>query len=184
MPLKSCPPLIWYRDQLRKVWKGLDPQGVRLSILLGFIDPYYEPDGNHVYHPLAERDASYGADGLEYVAIVNTARVYHQMAAMEELGNGFLALSPPLMDWTTGSNAFHCDSEFQRALFALMRDSWKARNCACCKRYFIADKPAQMYCSTRCFGDSKRDRDRSYFRQHGSKKRAMRIKKKAQRENP
>lgn len=184
IPLHTGSPLRWYRDQLRKVWKGLDPEGVRLSILLGLIDPFYEPDGNHMYHPLAERDASYGDDGFDYVAIVNTARVYQQMVAMqEEIGNGFLPASPPLMDWDTGRNKYQCDSEFQSALFALMQESWKARNCHHCKKYFIADKTAQMYCSTSCFGDSKRDRDRSYFRQQGSKKRALRLKKKAQRKN-
>lgn len=83
-------------------------------------------------------------------------------------------------DWWAGTFRYEPDTEFRRAVYELFRQSWRARICPVCERYFIALKPPQRYCSTKCYGTGKRDRDLEFWRNVGSdrrKKRMMREKK-------
>ena len=77
--------------------------------------------------------------------------------------------------WGTGDFAFEPDNDFQRAVYLLFRESWRAKICARCNGYFIAQKPPQLYCSSRCYGEAKRKRDLSWWRREGSKKRKARA---------
>jgi len=81
--------------------------------------------------------------------------------------------------WTTGELAYvpGKGNDFQRALYLLLRESWRAKVCAKCSTYFVASKPAQLYCSTACSGGVKRERTLKWWRDVGAKRRAARAKK-------
>lgn len=57
---------------------------------------------------------------------------------------------------------------FQRAIMFLGMQPWRARFCVCGKR-FVADIPARRFCSDKCFQDSRRQANRSWWREHGAK---------------
>jgi hypothetical protein len=185
-------PLRWYKAQLRKVWEGRDPKGVRLAILLGIArQPYwseedFSPSGELPWS--IQLDPTFEQDALEWFKFTSRGlEVYRERKTPgsngEEYAIGSLPPSRPSLNWRSGDIQYAFDTDFQRALYALMRQSWRARICRVCAKYFIAIKSASQYCSTRCAGDAKQERDRVYFRQEGSKKRALRLKKKAQRKN-
>lgn len=83
----------------------------------------------------------------------------------------------PIVNGLTGEILWEFPSEFQRMLYELMKDRWKAKICPQCGRYFIADKTAQSFCSTGCAGDAKRARARDYFDREGRARRTLRRQK-------
>lgn len=80
----------------------------------------------------------------------------------------------PIVDGRTGEIKWEFPSEFQQALYELMKNRRKAKTCPRCGRYFIAAKPAQAYCSTGCAGDAKRATALEYFNREGRTKRMQR----------
>ena len=78
--------------------------------------------------------------------------------------------------WTAGELVYVPSNEFQRALCLLWRESWRAKVCAKCSTYFVADKPAQLYCSTACSSGVKRERTLKWWRDVGAKRRATQSK--------
>ena len=74
--------------------------------------------------------------------------------------------------WSAGVLEYIPSNDFQTALLLLWRESWRAKGCAKCSMYFVASKPAQLYCSTSCSGGVKRERTLNWWREKGSKMRA------------
>lgn len=77
--------------------------------------------------------------------------------------------------WKMGEFNYFPRTDFQRAFYLLFREKWRARTCAQCSRYFIADKPPQHYCSAACYGNTKRRRSLSWWRAKGDAKRRERT---------
>lgn len=77
--------------------------------------------------------------------------------------------NPIVADWKTGSFIYQPINDFQRAAYILFREGWRAKVCARCSRRFIADKPMQRYCSTKCFGDAKRERNLNWWNKDGKR---------------
>ena len=77
-------------------------------------------------------------------------------------------------DWTRGEFVFTPMNDFQRAAYCLFGESWRARTCERCAKCFLADKPAQRFCGSKCFGEAKRKRDLAYWRNHGAERRKSR----------
>jgi hypothetical protein len=82
--------------------------------------------------------------------------------------------NPIMADWKTGTFLYSPSNDFQRAAYILFREGWRAKVCERCSRRFIADKPVQRYCSTRCSGDTKRERTLDWWKKHGKIWRARR----------
>ena len=78
-------------------------------------------------------------------------------------------IEPPSLHthWGLGVFFFNPITDFQRAAYFLFRESWRAKVCPCCCGLFIAQKGAQNYCSTRCYGVNKQRRGLDWWRQHG-----------------
>jgi hypothetical protein len=108
----------------------------------------------------------YGFDLMEQEAIMGGSN------APEPLPPG-----KPIVDGRTGEIIWEFPSEFQQALYELMKNRRRAKTCPQCGRYFIAGKPAQAYCSTGCAGDAKRATALEYFNREGRAKRMQRLKK-------
>lgn len=91
--------------------------------------------------------------------------------------------SRPLLypQWSTGEIAYRPGNDFQSAIYVLLKESWRAKVCARCSTYFVASKPAQLYCSTACSGGVKKDRALKWWRSEGAKRRAAQAKKASKR---
>lgn len=159
------------RDMTRKVWwSGADTE---LSILLG-VDPEavkimtHQTKAQPIEHSLG---GPYGRleKGMAEISPDFKLILAHPMRAT--------SLRP---DWRLGTFRYEPDNEFRRALYALFQQSWRAKTCPRCGRCFVADKPAQMYCSTACYGASKQGRDRTYWRTTGSERREKRRRRRVQ----
>jgi hypothetical protein len=64
--------------------------------------------------------------------------------------------------WVKGTKVW----PFQRAVMFLGTNPWRASTCVCGK-LFVADKPAQRYCSDKCFQDARRLAKRTWWSDHG-----------------
>lgn len=82
------------------------------------------------------------------------------------IGGGFSLL---FADWRIGTFEYQPENEFQRAVYILFREGWRAKVCARCSRRFIASKPMQTYCSPECFHKAKRDRNRIWWNKDGKR---------------
>jgi hypothetical protein len=96
------------------------------------------------------------------------------MMGMSDPAPGPLLPGKPIVDGLTGEISWEFPLEFQRTLYELMKNRWKAKICPQCGRYFIADKTAQVFCSTGCSGDAKRARSLEYFNREGRARRILR----------
>ena len=83
----------------------------------------------------------------------------------------FLASPTVTASWRFGDFCYCPLTDFQRAFYLLFRESWRARICAHCRAYFIADKPPKRYCSTACYGEAKRGRSLEWWRRKGAARR-------------
>jgi hypothetical protein len=72
-------------------------------------------------------------------------------------------------DWDQGIFSYEGTCDFQRALFLLFRESWRARVCEKCDSKFIARRAAQKYCSTDCSEDMQRELKQKWWAEHGEK---------------
>lgn len=82
------------------------------------------------------------------------------------------------VDWDGGIFRYQGACDFQRALYLLFRESWRARVCEKCETKFIARRVAQKYCSTECSGNMQRELKRKWWAEHGETWRRRRKKSK------
>ena len=71
------------------------------------------------------------------------------------------------VDWDGGVFRYRGACDFQRALYLLFLESWKARVCEKCSTKFIARRVAQKYCSTECSQDIQRELKQKWWAEHG-----------------
>jgi hypothetical protein len=83
------------------------------------------------------------------------------------------------LDWTTGRIRYRGMCDFQRALYLLFRESWRARVCERCDACFIAKREAQKYCSTDCSEEIQREVKRKWWAERGKALREKRSKAKS-----
>lgn len=103
----------------------------------------------------------------------------------EEIHQASICSIPALdfaLDWTTGRIRYQGACDFQRALYLLYRENWRARVCERCEACFIAEREGQKYCSTDCSEEMQREVKRKWWAAHGNawrqKKRKVKSKKK------
>ncbi len=84
-------------------------------------------------------------------------------------------------DWDEGVFRYQGACDFQRALYLLFLDSWRARLCEKCNAKFIATRAAQKFCSTDCGAAMQREFRRRWWAEHGAawrqKRRESKLKK-------
>jgi hypothetical protein len=73
------------------------------------------------------------------------------------------------LDWGKGAFVYESTCDFQRALYLLYRESWRARICIKCAAKFIARRAAQKYCSTDCSEGIQQELKRKWWAEHGEK---------------
>jgi hypothetical protein len=141
------------RDYLRALWRGggdVDGQSTLLKILLGL-----GLEGG-------------GPELLGYKVHVSGVQGEHPP---------YLHTTPLMgAEWATGEFRYAPQNDFQRAVYALWRESWRARTCPECARLFIAAKPPQLYCSVPCSTAARQKRDRDNWHARGDSQRRARCK--------
>jgi hypothetical protein len=80
------------------------------------------------------------------------------------------------LDWTTARIRYQGACDFQRALYLLHRESWRARVCERCDACFIAKREGQKYCSTDCSEEMQREVKRKWWAEHGKQWRVKKSK--------
>ncbi len=138
--------VLGHRDCLRDLWRGCDGPN--------------KPE-------VASAALAWLLDLKLSIPVDVVGRYYKRYAIGSVARTGDACLVP---NWWAGAGqvSYGTSSEFSRAVFLLWQESWRARVCRECGRYFIAGKPAQLYCSTTCYGTSKHARDLSWWRTHGA----------------
>ena len=135
--------ILTYRTSLRLLWQGeggpANPRicATHLTYLLGLRSVVDTPYGGPLGLP--------GQEGK--TGPVRTGTTY-------------------MPDWWSGNFLLFVARDFPRAIALLWRDRWRAKVCTHCNRYFVAAKPARLYCSNGCFGEAKRQRGLNWWRQH------------------
>jgi hypothetical protein len=188
----------WCREQLRKVWAGLDPAGVRLMILLGLKrnpdwkdrkvrvgDKLYR-DANEETPEVVHLDPTFAVDAISWTEIVIEQEKYFegqqfmvQENGEEELGDPgvfrFESFGLPeaklMADWQTSGIRCEFKTNFQNAIYSLMQESWRAKICPICRKYFVAGKSAQAYCTHDCYVERKNKAALDYWKSEGKAKR-------------
>jgi hypothetical protein len=82
-----------------------------------------------------------------------------------------------VVDWERSEFTYEPANDFQRAIYALLRQSWRARICRECQRFFIAEKHPQMFCGVACSTVARQKRDREFWKSKGNALRKIRNKK-------
>src|SRR5262249_3379620 len=80
-------------------------------------------------------------------------------------------------DWDEGVFRYRGSCDFQRALYLLFLDSWRAKFCEKCNAKFIAARSAQKFCTTDCSDAMQREFRRRWWAEHGDEWRQKRKKK-------
>jgi hypothetical protein len=78
------------------------------------------------------------------------------------------------VNWYEGTLQYRGMCMFQRALYLLLRESWRARICENCDGKFIARRAAQKYCSSDCSQNAQRELKRTWWATHGEEWRRKR----------
>lgn len=152
---KLHPHILGYRDCVRDLWRGCDgpERPRRATIALAFLLNITQQTSTP-WDTVGEYFKSHGLDTF--------------------YSGGTTSLIP---DWWNCRLSYRTESEFCRAVFLLWQENWRARVCHWCSKYFIAGKPAQLYCSTKCCGEAKKRRDLDWWKAQGSQRRKSRSRK-------
>lgn len=160
------PPLLFYRDGLRRVWMGKDQKGIFLKLLLGFeqdVKNEIELGTPGLYLP----SAFYTPEGKRKAQV---GSFIPGQPADESKQTTVAGLPPgkPVLNGVTGAITWDFGCTLQQSVYELMQQRWRAMVCPECRKFFLADKTRQVYCSSACFGEMKRKRALDYWNRKGS----------------
>lgn len=163
-----------YRDTLRRVWIS-DPLALKtgaVNFLLGAWNEFRELARGAMV-PLRGGGKAWSGEVRVFPRGLNEA---WERVKFDYPGAFQASCAVVYADWKSGGFSYSPHYDFQRALYLLFRESWRARTCAKCSTYFVAQRPAQLYCSTACSGGVKRERTLKWWRDKGAKRRAAQAK--------
>jgi hypothetical protein len=162
-----------YRDLLRKIWIWpRDPDDLHerddkrgaLQILMGIAE-FLPHLGRHTRDP-------------DFVVGNSYRRQYEKLwqeIRKDVPGATLDSITTVYPSWPSGQFVYMAQNPFQRGLYLLFRESWRARICIDCRCHFIADKHQRQYCSTTCAGRAKRRHDLEWWhREHGKESKTKR----------
>jgi hypothetical protein len=157
-----------FRDYLRRLWRfdfykddGSMMDGRYLEYLLGLETRYaVDPPG-----------------GLIDATLPNQAFRDGWIALRRQYQGVYCAgAASVLPQWRSSKFEYVSSNDFQKAVYLLLSESWRAKVCRRCGKYFIADKAAQVFCSTTCSNQSKLETGRRYWHEKGTTLREQRVK--------
>lgn len=199
--LHSYPFFFTQRDILRDLWRGGRNEGwlgSRLSILLGLRSSAewiryknFQPQSSKIKGKVSESHVAHGpvfmseAESTREDVDLDLLMSVYELHVRKQLKGKHptvirIRCAQMLPDWRSGDFNYYPNSDFQKAVYVLFRQSWRAKVCNGCGNYYIADKPPQLYCSLKCSNQATRDRNRGWWRLHGDAWRRDRAKKSKQ----
>jgi ferredoxin len=146
--------LLLHRDHLRRVWAGIDHKGESLTILYGFEKKLI---------PIEPKNTRFGEPHKP-----NPLFIDGRTLTDRELERGRLPEGEPVVDGLSGEILWKFGNEIQQSIYELMRFRWRAKICAQCGKCFVAEKTAQMYCSSNCSVRAARARSLDNWNRRGS----------------
>lgn len=157
-----------FRDYLRRLWRS----------------DFYNDDGSTVdgryLQYVLGLETRYAVDppyGLLDAVLPTQAFQEGWWALLKEHEGVYCSGSPsPLPSWRSNKFDYVGSNDFQNGVYQLLSESWRARVCRRCGKYFIADKAAQVFCSTLCSNQNKLEGGRRYWHDKGTSLREQRIK--------
>jgi len=170
---------LFYRDTLRKIWLG-----ERLVADLGNSSPLgwiVSPSGC-----VGEGDAFLlGLTDFNEEALEAAERQGHdfRVARPHGLDNAWLEIYAQFptarvegrarigMLWEVGDFVMYPRNDFEKAFYRLFRQSWRARKCPRCDKFFVARKPKQSFCGTECSAGNRLASKRKWWNRLGAKRR-------------
>jgi hypothetical protein len=159
-----------FRDTLRRVWLS-DPSALKdgsLSFLLGLGDQFPHLKMGRLETVAGGGQALRGAPRVSPVGLNEAWEKIKSVHPDADVGTAPAAFP----HWKSGNFTYVPQIDFQEALYALFRESWRAKVCAHCSTYFVADKPAQLYCSTKCSNGAHLAQALKWWNEKGASKRA------------
>jgi hypothetical protein len=160
---------LYYRNLLRGFWTR-DTRALRdgtgTSLLFGIIDH------SHIENLVSGETLS----GTAFDNALAPLRGGHPRLQLPGMFPSPLARFWP--EWTAGRVDYVSHLDFQRAVWLLFCESWRPKVCPKCSTYFLAQKPAQLYCSLSCSSAVHRAASLNWWKQTGAEKRAVRTKAK------
>lgn len=173
------PYLLYYRNLLRRVWRRKDPyRHAAFNELLGIAvgAPVLEngeeqkeealvyEEGGHLIEIPGHVDwgALFNWKGPEWPK-QHTLGGVTWIDKQTETSSG-LPIGTLVVDDKKDTIEFEFGSKFQEDIYHLMQEPWRPKVCPWCRKYFIADKRAQKYCSPQCCGKRKAGHSLDYYR--------------------
>jgi len=147
-----------YRNMLRRVWIS-DPEALSrhaVGFLLGIGSEFQD----------LEQDAEVQIPGLK--------EAWHKVKA-DNPTTRVSSRAVVYPDWKAGHFSYLPENEFQRAFYLLFVEHWRAKVCARCSTYFVAQKPAQLYCSVGCSNAAHGTAALKWWREKGAQLRAAKA---------
>jgi len=154
---------LFFRDSLRDLWirnPATIKEGIQVPLLFGIVQQSH----------LADLLSGKALSSVTLDAALSPLRNLHPGVRLP--GSSPLAFFWP--DWTSGRVEYVSRTDFQRSLWLLWPESWRAKVCLRCSTYFLAQKPAQLYCSVSCSSAAHRAISLNWWKQKGSRRRAPR----------
>ena len=167
--------VIIFRDYMRRVWMS-DPE----ADSRGFADILLGLQVEEANVPSESLGQLKPKGFLSLKSVIDSQVPYD--------GDQWHASPKVVTSWKFGDFNYFPLTDFQKAFYLLFRERWRAKICAQCSRYFIADKPAQRYCSTTCYGTARSKQALHWWRTKGDPRRKeqqlkKRRKKRSKRES-
>jgi hypothetical protein len=167
----TLPPLLFYRNLLRRVWRREETYGDCLGALLGFDDasavvfekPMQLKEGGETWGSLFAWKAPEGPQEHE----IGPAKYIDQKVAT----GYYLPMGTPWVEGKTSTINWEFGCRIQTEIYQLMQEPWRAVTCPVCREHFIRAKTAQKYCSSQCYGASKSKKALDYYHLTGKAKR-------------
>jgi hypothetical protein len=162
----EIPPLLSYREFLRWVWRGKGPADNCYKILLGFEAPWpYPEEGAGVRWDESKALFEWKGYRTRNPDLTTTIGPFTDKGKETETFWG-LPTGTTIVDGKTRTIKFEIGCQFQRAIYHLMQERWRAKICSWseCRKYFAADKGARKYCSEECYWERKLQQARDYQR--------------------
>jgi hypothetical protein len=147
-----------FRDYLRRVWRcdfhrddGSTVDGRYLEYLLGL-------------------EIRYTVDPPLLDAVMPNQAFRDSWLVLHKQHDGAYCSSfaSVLPDWKSGKFEYVSANDFQSAVHLLLSESWRAKVCRRCGKYFVADKGAQVFCSTACSNQNRLEVGRRYWHEKGT----------------
>jgi hypothetical protein len=180
---------LFYRDTLRKIWPGERlVADLGNSSPLGWIASPSECVGEGDAFLLGLTD--FNEEALE---VAKRQGRDFSVARPHGLDNAWLEICAEFptarvegrarigMLWEVGDFVMYPRNDFEKAFYRLFRQSWRARICPRCNKFFVARKPKQSFCGTGCSAGNRLASKRKWWNRLGAKRRAKQRQKVSER---